>query len=55
MAASLVPRPQDFAAVNRFQITWSVASRSSRIRHRKQLIEKAWEKAVQGTSKQLFR
>ena len=44
----LVPSPQYFAAVKRFRITWFVAKsvgRSPRIRHRNELIVKAWERA----------
>ena len=47
----LVPRPQYFAAVNRFRGTSSGAKSASRICHRNQLTVKAWEKAVQERGK----
>ena len=47
----LVPRPQYFAAVNRFRGTSSGAKSASRICHRNQLTVKAWRKTLQGLGK----
>ena len=55
VSTCLVPRPQYFAAVNRFRVTWSDAKlqavRLAYIRHQNQLTVKAWEKAVKEIGK----